>query len=184
MTEEAVAIRRELADVTPDRYRPDLAQSLNDLGAVLWELGRRSEALPVTEEAVAIRRELADAGPDRYRSDLAQSLGNLGAVLWELGRRTRGAAGHAGSRRDPPGTSRRQPGPLPPRSCPVAGQPRRHVLGAGAAAEALPVTKEAVAIRRELADASPDRYRPDLAQSLDNLGYVLSDWGAVARRCR
>ena len=42
------------------------------------ELGRPTEALPVTEEAVAIRRELADASPDRYRPDLAQSLGNLG----------------------------------------------------------------------------------------------------------
>ena len=50
MTEEAVAIRRELAAVTPDRYRPDLAQSLSNLGARLSQLGRPTEALPVTEE--------------------------------------------------------------------------------------------------------------------------------------
>lgn len=36
----------------------------------------------------------------------------------------------------------------------------------GRPAEALPVTEEAVVIRRELATASPDRYRPDLAVSL------------------
>jgi hypothetical protein len=35
----------------------------------------------------------------------------------------------------------------------------------GRPAEALPVTEEAVAIRRELAAAYPDRYRPNLATS-------------------
>jgi hypothetical protein len=38
-----------------------------------------------------------------------------------------------------------------------------------ARAGALPVTEEAVKIRRMLAAASPDRYRPDLAASLNNL---------------
>jgi hypothetical protein len=33
-------------------------------------------------------------------------------------------------------------------------------MSLGRAAEALPVTEEAVAIYRELAAASPDRYRP------------------------
>jgi hypothetical protein len=33
----------------------------------------------------------------------------------------------------------------------------------GRPADALPVTEEAVTIRRELAAANPDRYRPDLA---------------------
>ena len=37
----------------PDRYRPDLARSLYDLGARYSELGRPADALPVTEEAVA-----------------------------------------------------------------------------------------------------------------------------------
>ena len=43
----------------------------------------------------------------------------------------------------------------------------------GRPADALPVTQEAVAIRRELAAASPDRYRPDLARSLTNLAEAL-----------
>jgi hypothetical protein len=40
-------------------------------------------------------------------------------------------------------------------------------------AEALTAEQEAVAVYRELAAASPDRYRPDLAQSLTNLGEIL-----------
>ena len=37
-TEEAVAIRRELAAANPARYRPDLASSLSNLGNWLSEL--------------------------------------------------------------------------------------------------------------------------------------------------
>jgi tetratricopeptide (TPR) repeat protein len=47
----------------------------------------------------------------------------------------------------------------------------------GRQAEALPVTEEAVAIRRKLTAASPDRYRPDLARSLTNLGIRFSELG-------
>jgi tetratricopeptide (TPR) repeat protein len=86
--EEALAIRRQLADLSPDRYRPDLAQSLNNLGAALSELGRPADALPVAEEAVAIRRQLADLSPDRYRPDLAKSLANLADVCTALDRDT------------------------------------------------------------------------------------------------
>jgi hypothetical protein len=52
-----VTICRELAAASPDRYRPDLAQSLNNLGVLFSEPGRPAEALPVTEEAVITYRE-------------------------------------------------------------------------------------------------------------------------------
>jgi len=50
----------------------------------------------------------------------------------------------------------------------------------GRPAEALPVSQEAVTIHRELAAASPDRYRPDLAGSLTNLGVRLWALGRPA----
>ena len=47
------------------------------------------------------------------------------------------------------------------------------------------MTEEAVAIQRELAAAYPDRYRPDLADSLTNLGVTFSAAGpARPTRCR
>ncbi len=58
----------------PDRYRPNLAGSLTNLGILFSELSRSAEALPVVEEAVEIYRELAAAHPDRYRTDLSRSL--------------------------------------------------------------------------------------------------------------
>jgi tetratricopeptide (TPR) repeat protein len=82
-----VAIRRELAEAYPDRYRPYLARSLSNLGNRLSALGRPAEALPPTQEAVALYRELAETYPDRYRPHLARSLSNLGVWFFSaLGR--------------------------------------------------------------------------------------------------
>ncbi len=86
VTEEAVAIHQDLAAVNADRHRPDLANSLSNLGARFAALGRSADALAVTEEAVAIHQDLAAANPDRYRPDLARSLYNLGAAFSDLGR--------------------------------------------------------------------------------------------------
>ena len=125
VTEEAVALYRELAAALPDRYNPDLARSLTDLGIRFSELGRRADALPVTEEAVALYRELA-ALPRRYNPDLARSLTDLGIMFLRAGPPGRRAAGHRGSSRAPPGAGRRLPRPVPPRPRPLADQPRHH----------------------------------------------------------
>jgi hypothetical protein len=79
----AVALYRKLAAANPDRYRPDLAASLNDLDARLFALGLPNDAAWV-KEAVALYRELAAADPDSYRPRLATSLSHLGAQLSAL----------------------------------------------------------------------------------------------------
>ena len=81
-----MAIRRELAAVSPDRYRPLLARSLSNLGVYCSALGRPAEALPPAEQAVEAYRELAAASPDSYRPALAGSLRVLAAALDDLGR--------------------------------------------------------------------------------------------------
>ncbi|WP_433498494.1 tetratricopeptide repeat protein [Sphaerimonospora sp. CA-214678] len=180
VTEEAVAIYRELAVIYPDRYRPDLAGALNNLGGRFSELGRPAHALPVTEEAVAIHRELAQTYPDRYRPDLAGSLHNLGTTLSELGR-----PAHALPVTEEAVAIYRELADIyPDRYRPdLAGALNN--LGTtlselGRPAHALPVTEEAVAIYRELADIYPDRYRPDLARSLSNLGNRFRELGRPA----
>jgi hypothetical protein len=52
---EAVTIRRELAAANPDRYRPDLAASLDNLGVMFSELGRPADAEAAQREAQAIQ---------------------------------------------------------------------------------------------------------------------------------
>ena len=178
--QEAVAIRRELAAADPDRYRPDLAQSLTGLGITFSELGRPAEALAAEQEAVAIRRELAAADPDRYRPYLAQSLSNLGASHSELGRPAEALA----AEQEAVAIRRELAAADPDRYRPSLAQSLSN-LGTwfselGRPAEALPVTEQAVAIRQELAAANPDRYRPDLAGSLSNLGVRFWELGRPA----
>ena len=180
VTEEAVAIRRELAAASPDRYRPDLAASLNNLGVLFSELGRPADALPVAEEAVAMYRELAAASPDRYRPDLAAALTNLGSRISELGR----PADALPVTEEAVAIRRELAAASPDRYRPDLAASLNN-LGVffselGRPADALPVTDEAVAMYRELAAASPDRYRPDLAASLNNLGSRISALGRPA----
>ncbi|MFD1116240.1 tetratricopeptide repeat protein, partial [Sphaerisporangium aureirubrum] len=84
---EAVTIRRTLADAHPDAFLPDLATSLNNQSNFLSGLGRREEAVAAINEAVTIRRTLADARPDAFLPKLAMSLNNQANRLSELGRR-------------------------------------------------------------------------------------------------
>ena len=170
VTEEAVAIYRDLAAADPDRYRSNLAGSLSNLGIWFAELGRPADALPVTEEAVAIYRDLAAADPDRYHSNLAGCLTNLGVTFSALGRladalpvteeavtiyRDLATADPDGYRRDFAASL-------------INLGIRFSELGRPG--DALPVTKEAVAIFRDLAAADPDRYHSDLATFLNDLG--------------
>jgi tetratricopeptide (TPR) repeat protein len=177
VTEEAVEIFRELAAATPDRFRPDLAESLVRLGVRFSELGRPADALRVTEEAVEIFRELAAATPDRFRPDLAESLNNLGVMFSELGR----FADALRPAQQAVAIFRELASAMPDRYRTDLARSLNNLSTrlwkAGDLAEALPVTEEAVAIFREMAAIAPDRYRPYLAQSLDNLSFWLAELG-------
>ena len=128
----------------------------------------------------AIYRELAAASPTAT-APTSPVPGQPRHPVLGAGPPGRRAAAHRGSRRHLPGAGRRQPRPVPPRPRPLAEQPRHPVLASWAARPTrCRSTEEAVAIRRELAAASPDRYRPDLATSLSNLGVRFSELGRPA----
>ena len=61
--QEAVTIRRQLAEANPDAYLPSLAMSLNNLGVRLSEVGQRQAALAPAQEAANTYRQLAEANP-------------------------------------------------------------------------------------------------------------------------
>jgi tetratricopeptide (TPR) repeat protein len=90
-SQEAVDIRRRLAQSRPDAFLPDLASSLNNAGAMLSNLGRREEALAASQEAVDIDRRLAQSRPDAFLPDLATSISVMSDVLAALDRHREGA---------------------------------------------------------------------------------------------
>jgi tetratricopeptide (TPR) repeat protein len=85
--EEAVEIKRCLAEAYPDAFLFDLAGSLNNKANRLGELGRLEQALAAIEEAVEIYRSLVAVHPDAFLPDLAMSLHNVSNILHDLGRR-------------------------------------------------------------------------------------------------
>ena len=85
VAQEAVGLYRDLVEVSPAAYTPDLAASLSNLAAFLSGVGRSGEALEVAQQAVDLYRELAQASPAAYTPDLAASLNNLATILSEEG---------------------------------------------------------------------------------------------------
>ena len=85
VAQEAVRLRRDLVQASPEAYTPDLAMSLNNLASVLSGVRRSGEALEVAQEAVRLRRDLVQASPEAHMPDLAASLSNLATILQKKG---------------------------------------------------------------------------------------------------
>ncbi|MCX4244535.1 tetratricopeptide repeat protein [Paraliomyxa miuraensis] len=176
-TQEAVTVYRELAKHRSDAFRPNLAASLNHLGAMQSELGLREDALASTQEAVAIRRELAKHRPDAFLLDLAMSLNNLGIRQSELGLREEALA----STQEAMAVYRELAKHRPDAFLPDLAMSFNNLGNAqselGLREDALASTQEAVTVYRELAKHRPDAFLLDLAMSLNNLGIRQSELG-------
>jgi tetratricopeptide (TPR) repeat protein len=78
--DEALRIRRQLAQKNPDRYLPALAETLNDLGILHRNQNHMDDAPKAFDEALKIRRQLSQYSPDRYLPALAETLSNFGIL--------------------------------------------------------------------------------------------------------
>jgi tetratricopeptide (TPR) repeat protein len=76
--EEALKIRRQLAQKNPAAYLPDMATTLNSLGNVNRLRNHMEEARQNYEEALTIHHQLAQQNIEPYPPDLAMTLNNLG----------------------------------------------------------------------------------------------------------
>jgi tetratricopeptide (TPR) repeat protein len=161
----------------------DLSISLDNVGGVQSDLGRRDEALASYDESLGIRRRLLDSygeSPQALR-DLSVSLDNVGKVQSDLGRRDEALASYEeslGIRRrllDSYGESPQALRDLSVSLNNVGGVQR----DLGRRDEALASYEESLGIGRRLLDSygeSPQALR-DLSVSLDNVGGVQSDLG-------
>ncbi len=168
-TEEAVALRRELAQTSPDRSRPALAASLNNLGTQYFGLDRHDDAIKAVREAAELYRELAAENPARFRPGLAASLSTAGIWYALAGQADealavsreavdlRRALAAGGATRQQADLARS----LSNLAVRYAEQDQQD--------EAVTTEQEVVAIRRELAAEQPEDYTSDLLNSLTKL---------------
>ena len=225
--EEAVTIRRQLAEARPDAFLPDLAMSLNNQSSRLAEpgaagggagrdrgsrhhppparrgpprrvparprhvaeqpvrsgwpsLGRREEALAAIEEAVShlppARRgppRRVPARPRHVAEQPVQPPGGPGAAGGGAGR-------DRGSRHHLPPARRGPPRRVPARPRHVAEQPVQPPGRAwGGGRRRWPRSRKPSRICRQLAEARPDAFLPDLARSLNNQSSLPGGPGAA-----
>ena len=162
-----------------ERYpqgHPDLATSLNNMGLLLQKQGNYGEARGYLQRALEMVQALYPK--ERYpqgHPDLAPSLNNLGGVLQAQGNYGGGAGvPPAGAGDDPGALSQGAVSPGPSRPGHQPEQPGRPALGPGQLRGGAGYHQRALEMDQALYPR--ERYpqgHPDLARSLNNLGYLL-----------
>ena len=89
--ENVLKTYRDQAKTNPQKYLPEVAKALNDLGNLYDETRRLKEGADAYAEALQIERKLAKANPQAYLPEVAMMLGNLG-VLYKDSQRLEEAA--------------------------------------------------------------------------------------------
>jgi len=174
---QAVAIRRKLAEMSPGTSLSDLAGSLNNLSVMQREFGQLQEALASAYESVVHYRNLAEGDPETFLPYLALGLNNLSISQGELGQRQEALA----STQEAAGHYRKLVEMHPDAFLPSLAMSLNNLgndqqkLGQWKAA--LGSIREAVEHYSTLADANPDAFLPNLAKSLNNLGIIQNALG-------
>ncbi|GAA2815214.1 tetratricopeptide repeat protein [Nonomuraea dietziae] len=179
ISEEAVALHRELIALNRPAHLPTLARTLTNHAARLAEAGLLDEALPVSEQAVASFQELVELNRDAYLPTLAISMANHAIWLAESGRREEAlpvSEEAVAVCRELAELSR---GAYLPTLASSLNNHANRLAEAGRPEEALPVSAEAVALRREQVKLNRNAYLPALADSLENQARWLAKAGRL-----
>ncbi|WP_459710266.1 tetratricopeptide repeat protein [Actinophytocola sp. KF-1] len=167
MAQEALRIRRALAEVLPEIFRPELARSLLGLGMRFGEMRRWHDALPAVEEALDIYRSL----PHPVREELAAAFDAQGACLSELGRDAEALPAAEEAVR-----IWRELG-NPSKLAEVLHNLAIKLGNLGRFDQALAVAREVLDIQRPLARISPHEFQPYVALTLNSASNYLSGLG-------
>ncbi|MEU8847438.1 hypothetical protein AB0C70_14610 [Streptomyces sp. NPDC048564] len=182
---ECVSMRRDLAALHPETYRPQLAESLNCLAISLADLGRVDGAIMTAREAVGTYGELVAHGAVDLRQPLARSQRNLALWLGTQGRPAEAvsaaseAVGHYRElEAEQSGLHRADlADALEMRSWAL------DLLGDGRP-RAADAAREAANLYRRLFATQPRKYRRALARSLNTLSIRLDTLGRTKEAAR
>jgi tetratricopeptide (TPR) repeat protein len=176
---KAEIVVRELVGAGEERFFPDLAKIMKDLGNTLQAQGEHWEAISCYQECEGIYRELGRMGKEQYRSDLATVLNSLGKVLLDQGRLEEALASCNESEGIYRELLRVEADRIRPELSNVLNNLGNILSEQGKLDEALTRYRECETIRRDLVGGGEERYRPDLATALGGIGAVLRAQGKL-----
>ena len=170
--EEALAIYRQLAEVNPQTYLPDVGMILNNFGILQSYKNEFAKAEKSYEEALAIYRQLAEVNPQIYSPDVGMTLNNLAALQYSKNEFAKAEKSYEEAL-----TIRRQLAEVNPQTyLPDVGMTLNNLANLqrykNEFAKAEKSYEEALAIRRQLAEVNPQTYLPYVATTLNNLGLL------------
>jgi|GEM_PF-5869820 len=173
--DEALTIRRQLAQQNPSAYLPNVAATLNNL-AVLYSANQRfAEAEAAHDEALTIRRQLAQQNPLAYLPNVAMTLNNLGLLYSDTSRPKQAEEAYDEGLGIYWGLAKVNPATYLPY---VATTLNNLAVLYGANkrfAEAEAAFDGALTIRQQLAQQNPSAYLPHVATTLNNLANLYSN---------
>ena len=170
--EEALKIRRQLADKNPDAYLPYVATTLNNLGNLDSAQNRLDEARAHHEEALKIRRQLANKNPDVYLPDLAMTLNNLGNLDSFRNRLGEARAHYEEALKVYRELAEKNPDAFLSDVATTLNNLGNLDSAQNRLGEARAHYEEALKVCRELAEKNADAFLSDVAATLNNLGIL------------
>jgi tetratricopeptide (TPR) repeat protein len=170
--EQALELRRQLAQQNPATYLPDMATTLNNLGNLDRMENRPRDAHQHYLAALEIHRQLERQNLERYRPDLATALNNLGMLEQSMGQEEDAQQHFQDALAIYRPLAEHDPDTFLPKVSEVLNflaLTEREEKRLDAAREHY---EEALMIRRKLAQQDADAYLPYLATTLNDLGVL------------
>lgn len=170
---EAVTIKRELIEENRAVHLPDLAENLNTLGAIVYQIKINEEAEEIYLEALRHFRELSKVSPDAFQPKVALVLNNLGNVLAETEeKRPQAELAYQESLNIYREVARRHPTPFLSDVAMALNNLGYFHVDFGDPNLGEKEYREAISIYRNLAKENPDLSQPDYVTVLKNMAYL------------
>lgn len=175
MYQEALEIRRRLAQDNPKAYEPNLAMTLNNLGILYKNTQRYTESEPMYLKALEIYRRLAQDNPQAYEPSLATTLNNLASLYSNTQRLSESEAMYLEALEIRKRLAKDNPQTYEPDVAKTLYNLANLYKSTQRYTESEAMYIEALEILRRLATANPQAHEPDLTNTLNNFASLYQD---------
>ena len=171
--EVALQVLRSLAEHDLEAYTPDVAATLNNLGALLSDTNEFEQSQTYYEEALQLYRSLASRNPEAYIPEVAMTLNNLGALLSDTNEFEQSQTYYEEALQIRRSLSARNPEAYTPAVAATLNNLGILLSDTNEFEQSQTYFEEALQIRRSLSARNPEAYTPAVAATLNNLGILL-----------